>query len=556
MTGIVSFSEKGSAGLDGRCSLRSPSGQCRSAPPPMYAKRCPGRRRGLVLLLVTIVIAMISLAAYGFVARMQAEYKAAHLQGERLQADCVAASAIEQIAALLELPRQERQSAGGMALNPDLFQSILVDGSHDDPWQGRFSIISPGKADGSSPRWHFGVEDESTKLNLATLLEWERRAPGAGRAALLQLPAMTNSIADALLDWIDPDEVPRDYGAEADFYLGQNPPTQTANRPPSVIEELLMVKGVTRQLLLGTDSNLDYRPDARDPALADSDRAAGTMATTDVRPLAHYLTLYSAERNEDQLGQARIFVNDTNLTRLYQQLIERFPVEWANYIVAYRQHGPYTGSESGKDTSEIAVDFAQPAKVLIDSSLDLVGTKVRVGSAADAPVIASPLADGAASYAADLPRLCDGVTTVPDHVLRGRVNISLASREVLLAIPAVDESLAERIVATRGTSRAQPHGRTHAVWLLVEGLVDLAKMKQLLPHVTPGGDVARAQIISCYGTGSPWSRWEVVVDGTQRPARTAYFRDLRRLGQAFSTAQLMPDIPAIQSTTTNGTEEN
>ena len=56
-------------------------------------------------------------------------------------------------------------------------------------------------------------------------------------------------------------------------------------------------------------------------------------------------------------------------------------------------------------------------------------------------------------------------------------------------------------------------------------------MQRLEPWVTAGGDVGRAQIIGYYDLRSPFMRFETVVDGTVRPARQVYYKDLRRLGR-------------------------
>ncbi len=60
---------------------------------------------------------------------------------------------------------------------------------------------------------------------------------------------MDVNIADAILDWLDPDDTPRENGAEVDYYAAQNPPYAPKNGPLDTIEELLLVRGVTPELL-------------------------------------------------------------------------------------------------------------------------------------------------------------------------------------------------------------------------------------------------------------------------------------------------------------------
>ena len=62
---------------------------------------------------------------------------------------------------------------------------------------------------------------------------------GAARKLLMTLPGMTESIADAILDWIDPDDDTRDLGAEREYYASLPHPYAPRNGPLGSIEELL-----------------------------------------------------------------------------------------------------------------------------------------------------------------------------------------------------------------------------------------------------------------------------------------------------------------------------
>jgi DNA uptake protein ComE-like DNA-binding protein len=91
----------------------------------------------------------------------------------------------------------------------------------------------------------FGVQDEGAKLNLNT----------ATATQLLMLPGMTPDVADAIVDWRDTDDTPSPYGAESDYYGSVQPPYRAKNGPFETVEELLLVKGVTPDLLYGYDAN-------------------------------------------------------------------------------------------------------------------------------------------------------------------------------------------------------------------------------------------------------------------------------------------------------------
>ncbi len=59
-------------------------------------------------------------------------------------------------------------------------------------------------------------------------------------------------LIDAIKDWIDADEEVTGGGAEGAYYAGLARPYAAKNAPIDCIEELLMVKGVTRELFYGT----------------------------------------------------------------------------------------------------------------------------------------------------------------------------------------------------------------------------------------------------------------------------------------------------------------
>ena len=56
-------------------------------------------------------------------------------------------------------------------------------------------------------------------------------------------------LADCILDWRDADNTPRECGAETtDYYFNLDPPYHSRNQDIELLEELLFVKGFTRQI--------------------------------------------------------------------------------------------------------------------------------------------------------------------------------------------------------------------------------------------------------------------------------------------------------------------
>jgi len=60
------------------------------------------------------------------------------------------------------------------------------------------------------------------------------------------------AIVDSLIDWIDEDDKESDFGAESGYYQSLAKPYSCRNGPVQYIEELLLVKGITPELLFGT----------------------------------------------------------------------------------------------------------------------------------------------------------------------------------------------------------------------------------------------------------------------------------------------------------------
>jgi len=64
-----------------------------------------------------------------------------------------------------------------------------------------------------------------------------------------------STISDSILDWIDTDKNHRLNGAEDDYYRTQNPPYYAKNGPIETIDELLKIRGVTEEILYGSEEN-------------------------------------------------------------------------------------------------------------------------------------------------------------------------------------------------------------------------------------------------------------------------------------------------------------
>ena len=104
------------------------------------------------------------------------------------------------------------------------------------------------------------IEDEAGKIPLNKLVNGKDYNP-AIKEILIRLLGQPEfglderkaaEIVDAIKDWIDTDEEVTGYGAESSYYASLDPPYEAKNAPLDCIEELLMVKGVTKEIFYGT----------------------------------------------------------------------------------------------------------------------------------------------------------------------------------------------------------------------------------------------------------------------------------------------------------------
>ena len=540
-----------------------------------------------MLLLTLIVVALLTLGAMAFFERMFAEYRATRSHGRQLQARHLAESGVEYVKAVLTQDPQVTLQSGGVYANPSLFQAVLVT---DDPiaaFRARFTVLAPDlTTDGYFGGIRYGLENESSRLNLNTVLLADSSGNDGARKILMTLPGMTESIADAILDWLDEDDQPRLLGAEREYYSALDPPYVPRNGPVGSVEELLMVRDVTPALLFGADLNRNTAIEASEEplmAIDNVDNSAGTLN----RGWSAYLTLDSAETNLRPDGQPKIDVNKDDLETLHKELNEVLGRDMANFIIAYRQGGPYDGEEgTAKPASGITLDFTVPGRQKLNTVLDLIGVRTRIPSKPQAGqdnqsqggqnggrggrqsraqsgestqngnqsggqsggrsgdqnenpnsriVVEAAFSKDRGSMDSYLTKLMDNLTVNPATSIPGRLNINQAPRRLLAGIPGLTGTQVEQIIANRDVTLGQLRPeQAHETWLLTDGIVELDRMKKLMALVTAGGNVYRAQVVGFFDAEGPGDRLEVVVDATQSPPVVRRRWELKQLGPGYS----------------------
>lgn len=499
-------------------------------------------RTGAILIVVLVTVLILSFSAYSFCVLMISEDEAARLTGRRVKSRYLVDSGVEHLRMYLAQDEQTIRELGGRYNNENFFRGIVVTEDEDDPnLTGRFTVIAAALDDEGIPAgFRYGIIDESIRLNLNILIDAESVLPGSGKNFLMALPYMTDDVADAILDWMDPDDDIREYGAEAADYNGLSPPYAARNGPMDSIEELLKVRGVTPQLLFGIDNNHNGIIDPEELA----DPNAGSVTPDMQLGWANYLTLHSKETNLNNSGLQRININDPNLEQLYTDLRSVFGESWSNFIIGYRQNGPTSGTNVQVQAFG-NIDFEKEAAFEFQSVLDIIGvqTKISFTDELDATVDSPAQVNNLVEV---LPSIMSNLTTVSESSIPGRLNIMQAPRRMLLGVPGMTEEIADLIISTREFELNDPDvtdkQRNYETWILAEGIVDLQTMKTMLPFICVAGSVYRAEIVGYFTDGKGSSRAEVIIDKTMPIPRIVFWRDKSHLSRGYSNETLGIDL--------------
>ncbi len=519
------------------------------------------QRRGFVLLVVTIVVILLSLAAWSYMNKMSVEQEATMMYGRDVEARMAAESAIEYAA--IQIGQLQTEQTEDVFHNPGLFRGQVLSEVDNARGQCRFTILVPNElssGEGSSVR--FGLARETAKFNINRLTEFEGDDDDTTTPydAISFVPGMTEEISNAILDWIDSDEERRVGGAESADYQGLAIPYSARNAPIESIEELLQIQGITPALFYGEDANRNGMLDPNEDDGNESqpnDNADGILDAG----WREYFTASSRERNTTAAGDKKINLNGTILTELFDEIEEAFDTETATFIVAYRLWGnenadPATvksltvdqkelaqaiagslTSEEGISITRAGMNLNQVSAYSFRSIYDVIDAQVEA-EINDAPqTVVSPWTSG--NLLDQMPAFEDSFTHVDDAIIDGRININIARREVLLAIPDMTETIANSIVEERpaiessGAASAAMSLRASPTWLLGEGYVDLNTFRRLGPWLTTGGDIFSFQTLGHFDQGGPTTRLEAMIDATQNPPRVIFQRDLTSLGRGF-----------------------
>jgi competence ComEA-like helix-hairpin-helix protein len=458
------------------------------------------RARGSILVGLLWCLALLGLVVIGVLHTARMELIVARNHDDRLQAHYLALAGIEKAKALLyqdagERRRSSRNHSGELEDAPQHFRDVPLG-------RGLFRVLRGGHAE-EGEAVVFGVEDEASRLNLNT----------ASAEELGKLQLLTADVAAAIVDWRDADNAVSPGGAEAEYYASLRPPSQPRNGPFQTVRELLMVRGVSRELFLGDDAHqnggLEAAVDAADePAGAAQPRFATRTGWGSL------LTVDSTVQNVNAAGQDRVNLQSAGEASLTS--IRGVSAEIARAIVAHRGRGRFS---SVADLLEVA---AAPDPNAAGPQPPLPTGPPGTGPSQLAPNPPGPQPSGPRVISQELLLdIADDLTTDASQDCQGLVNINTAGVEVLVCLPGVDRELARAIVSYRQSSGFFPN----IAWLLKVPGMSADAFKQLAPRVTARSETYRILSEGLVPSSGARSRIQVIVHVRQASVRTLSYRE-------------------------------
>lgn len=444
----------------------------------------------------------------------------------------------------------------------------------------------------------FGVDDESMKLDVRLLVRLEQERPGHARWVLEELWALDSSDVESILSALQIVSAPSlndstlpasdgdrsTSGLASDWEFGQESSSEPeaviapdsrkvveASTPERLSQRLQASVGAERWWGGDWDRNGSFdswevgRWNVAPRAATIGEKsesvelpiAAELQTGTELQsesadpatgPLRHWLTTFSADRNERFDGRPRLWLNEPDANRLAEQLRQEWPEEWVLFVLAYRRFGP-----TAETNGQTAVQATDPSVALwspgatdrltheITDPLELVDARVSIpGEELDGEtvVVSSPFESTGPDLSQVARVLLDDCSVTEAKVLEGRISLSTAPPLVLATLPGWDLETVERVIEARDRESSNPESRDSIGWIWSEGVVDLTTMKAVHSYLTLEGDVTSGQVVGFLDDLSPVYRMTGYFDGTRFPAAIVEPRTWHAWGRGFTVGQL------------------
>lgn len=337
--------------------------------------------------------------------------------------------------------------------------------------KGYFWILRPDLDDDGA--YYYGIRDEAAKINLNE----------ADYEMLMELPNMTSELAYSIIDWRDSDSI-TDGGAESEYYLLLDSPYYCKDSQLESVEEVLLIKGASLEILFGEDTNcngvLDDNENDGDESEPDDNRN-GRLD----RGIYDYVTVYSEEPNENSEGKQRIDISSYDSQIQLHSLLQQ-----ARLSVDQFQIGQFLRAYSFRSVLEFYVQA--------QSFLGLTADQFK--------------------------QIENEISASSSDTITGRINVNSAPKEVLMCIPGIEESDAEALVRKRNADGTD----TDSIAWVAEALPE--KASEIGRYITIHSYQYSADIVSVSGDGRSFSRYRMVADTADDEFKIIYWKSLKHLG--------------------------
>jgi type II secretory pathway component PulK len=427
------------------------------------------RAAGTVLIVTIWVVLVLAGLALVFARSVRVAAAVSANQVASLQAESVAAGALEYVVAKLteKMQGQTTTSPTSTSGTTDSYEEMQVG-------EGYFWILQLNLED--DREYRYGLTDEAGKINLNT----------ASEEMLLKLPGMTAELAASIIDWRDTDSDVTAGGAEDEYYLLQPTPYHCKNGRFETVDEVLLVKGASEDLLYGEDTNLNGLLDPQENDGDESEPPDNADGQLD-RGFYDYVTVYSTEANVDSEGNTRINVSDAAARSDLQTLLqETFKEDRALEIM---------GNLSASATYTSLLDFYYRSRMTYK----------------------------------EFSQVVDKLTTSSETTLPGLVNVNTACKEVLMCLPGLEEKDVDDLIAYRTTNTSASGEEPNSVAWVTEVLTQ-TKAVGIGRYITVRSNQYSADIIALSGNGRAYKRYKAVFDTQKTTPRVVYWRQITHFG--------------------------
>jgi type II secretory pathway component PulK len=407
-----------------------------------FRKGRSGGSRGAVMIVTLWIVLGISALALIFARSVAVELFASANQVAGLEADAVAKGALQYVIAQLD-------GSDGAIPDPTTFpcQAVSIGA-------GYFWILRP--PGDTQTGYCFGLVDEASKLNVNS----------ATAAMLENLPNMTVDMAESIVNWRSAASAASAEGASDSYYLSLPQPYNCKHSPFETVEELLLVEGVTPQLLYGDDTNRNgiLDPNEFDTELGVSGSSVSTGTAVD-GGWNNDVTVYSSQPSSS---------------------------------TGSRSSGTGTGTSAATGTGAAARTGAATS----------TGTAARTGAGT-----------GTGTGTGTAARSSAAAATV------GLINVNTAQTAVLLCLPGLEQADVSALINYRNSTGAD---LSSIAW--VRTAIGQTKAAALASLITVQSYQFAADIVAVSGDGRAFRRYRAIVDASTSPPSVLYWKDLTYLG--------------------------